>query len=315
MPNHVQACITLPGKTAIHASFEAVQQHTLRWAHKFSLAPQFKPLGWYAKAQFGLQAAREYPDADYTQICLAGDLLTWLFTVDDACDRGSADETGAGKMKMLIYEFISILKGNRSIQSNDLSISLTDILIRMEEISTPFLFKAFCQHVIDYLEECFFELDIQLHEYNPSIAKYFEMRPYTGFYIMFPLVAIFQKLDIPDEVYQHESIKEIELILNLLGCLSNDLHSVEREEKLETTGFNLIFIAEKELHLGHDEGIEYVIDYHSSYQDKLRDCRKNLPFWGKEINDQLHHYIHGLYTIVKGYDDWAVIDTARYKSA
>ncbi|WP_160715328.1 terpene synthase family protein [Chitinophaga solisilvae] len=312
MPNHVQACITLPGKIAIHSSFESVQEHTLSWAQEFSLAPQFKSISWYTKARFGFQAAREYPDADYNQICLAGDLLTWLFTVDDACDRGSSDATGAARMKILLYEFIGILKGNRALKSNDLSKSLTDILLRMEAISTPFLYQVFCKHMIDYLEECFFEFDIQLHNYTPTIEKYFEMRPQTGFYIMFPLAAIFKRLNIPDVVYQHPAIQEIELTLSHLGCLSNDLHSREREQELEATGFNLIFIAERELHISHDEAIDYVTDYHDQYQEKLKAQRQSLPFWSKEINQQVDKYIRGVYNIIKGYDHWAVMDTNRY---
>ncbi|MGO4291812.1 terpene synthase family protein [Chitinophaga sp. RAB17] len=313
MSMNAYAC-TLPGQPAINAFFEEVQLNTLKWAQRFDLAPQFKSIGWYTKARFGLQAAREYPNATYNQICLAGDLLTWLFTVDDTCDRGSAGAEAAVEMKSMLHEFIEILENKREPSDNSLSIGLANILERFRATSTPYLYRQYCKHMIDYLKECFFEIDMQLHSYVPSIAKYFEMRPFTGFYIMFPLVAIFEKLDLPDEVYEHETIVEIELILNLLGCLANDLHSIAREKDLEIAGFNLIFIAQRELNLPHEEAVQYVIDYHDEYLFKLEQLRKEIPYWNESINTQLDEYIQGLYTIVKGYDDWAILDTGRYES-
>ena len=132
---------------------------------------------------------------------------------------------------------------------------------------------------------------------------------------MFPLVAIFERFSLPAEVYEHETVKEIELILNLLGCFSNDLHSAERERKLETIGFNLIFIAQRELQMPYEAAVQYVADYHDDYLLKLDQCMSKIPYWSKSINEQLDRYIQGLYTMVRGYDDWAIIDTGRYKSA
>lgn len=313
MSNLAQAC-ALPGNSEINVFFEEVQMNTLQWVQKFDLAPQFKSLTWYNKARFGLQAAREYPKAEMQQICLAGDLLTWLFTVDDTCDRGSDDAGAAVAMKSLLYEFIDILENAGKPKGSDLSLALVNILERFKAISPEYVYNQYCDHMTGYLKECFFEIDMQLDRHFPSIKEYFKMRPFTGFYIMFPLVAMFEKLDLPNEVYEHKTVKEIELILNLLGCLSNDLHSVAREESLETPGFNLIFIAQRELHLTQEEAIQYVADYHERYVQKLEQRRRELPYWSERINRQLDQYIQGLYTIVKGYDDWALIDTGRYAS-
>lgn len=314
MSMNAHAC-TLPGQPAINASFEEVQMNTLKWAQRYDLAPQFKSIGWYTKARFGLQAAREYPNATFDQICLAGDLLTWLFTVDDTCDRGSAGAAAAIEMKAMLYEFIDILENKRGASDNSLSIGLVNILERFRAISTPFLYRQYCRHMIDYLKECFFEIDMQLNRYVPSIEKYFEIRPFGGFYIMFPLVAIFERFKLPAEVYEHEVVREIELILNLLGCFSNDLHSAEREKNLEAIGFNLIFIAQRELNLTYEAAVHYVESYHAAYLQKLEECLTKIPFWSKGINTRLDLYIDGLYTMVRGYDDWAIIDTGRYKSA
>lgn len=314
MSNLAHAC-TLPGKSEINAFSEHVQLNTLKWVQQFDLAPQFKPLAWYTKAKFGLQAAREYPRASVQDICLAGDLLTWLFTVDDTCDRASDDAGAAVNMKSLLYEFIDILENAGKPKGNNLSLALVNVLERFKAISPEFLYNQLCDHITDYLNECFFEIDMQLNAYNPSIEKYFEIRPFGGFYIMFPLVAIFEKLNLPDEVYQHEAVKEIELILNLLGCFSNDLHSVEREKGLETTGFNLVLIAQKELNLTYEDAIQYVAGYHDDYLLKLEQCHSRIPYWGKNINEQLDRYLQGLHQMVRGYDDWAVIDTGRYKTA
>ncbi|MET3877673.1 hypothetical protein [Chitinophaga sp. OAE865] len=312
MSNALISCVTIPGKSRINSCYEDTQNDTLKWVQKFDMAPRFKPLSWYSRARFGFQAAREYPDASYAQVTLAGDLLSWLFTVDDSCDRGSADEGTALEMRRQLEIFTTILSGKYIEDDNSLSIALKDILHRFREISSPFLYRKYCMHMTDYLNECFFEIDMQIDGLMPSIGRYYKERPYTGFYIMFPLVAIFEKLDLPDEVYDHSVIGEIELVLNLLGCLSNDLHSIAREAKLEKPGFNLIFIAQKELNLSHDAAVQYVINEHKKHLRRFKQLRRELPHWGEYIDEQVDRYIDGLYTIVRGYDDWAVIDTGRY---
>ncbi len=313
MSNNLYPCVTIPGQTKIHPYFQLVQDNTISWAQRFDLTPQFKPVSWYVKARFGLQAAREYPHANLDYINLAGDLLTWLFTVDDTCDRASSDQPAAEMMKIQIEEFHSILKGEQSNSLGSLSVALENILTRFKEISSPFLYRQYCRHMTDYLKECTFEIQMQLEGYIPSIKKYFQERPFTGFYIMFPLVAIFEGLDVPDEVYEHNTIRELELDLNLLGCLSNDLHSISRERKLDKTGFNLILIAQQELNLSLSQAVSYVVSEHANHLRKFEKNRDILPDWGSKINQQVERYVEGLKTIVRGYDDWAVIDTGRYE--
>lgn len=314
MLNVMQSFVTLPGQPKINSSFREIQSKTLHWAQRFNLAPQFKPKSWYAKAQFGLQAAREYPDASFSQLSLAADLLSWLFTVDDSCDRGSDNPEMAIQVRNQLNELIAILEHGPTRAEGTLGVALAEILTRFRAISTPFLYRRLCGHIIDYLKECFFEIKMQIDGYFPSIEKYYAERPFTGFYIMFPLVGIFEKLDLPEDIYIHPSVLELELYISHLGCLSNDLHSVDREVDLEKPGFNLILIAQRELKIKFPEAVEYVRKEHAYYLNKFESARARLPFWSDEANNQLNKYIQGLYTIVRGYDDWAVIDTGRYES-
>lgn len=308
--------VEFPGITEISPFADAVQAHTLSFAADFQLYPAIKPLKWYEKAQFGMQGAREYPDASYTDLCLAGDLLTWLFSVDDKCDRASNDRNDAVAMEALLYSLIDILEDRGPKFKDDiLSISLMDIMARFKAISSPFLYQLLCKHIVTYLKECFYEIDMQTRNYLPTIKEYFRMRPDTGFSIMFPLVAIFQRLDLPDEVYLHPVMQEIELILNLVGGLGNDVHSFHREKNLETTGLNLIFIAQHELKLTEDEAFSYVIREHDQHLEMLEAACSRMPFWSEAINTQVDAYVLGLRKILRGYYDWATIESKRYTAA
>lgn len=302
----------LPGIARMSNYAKEVQQTTLKFAERFNLTPQYKPLSWYETAQFGLQAARQYPDATFDQINFAGDLLTWLFTVDEICDRASSNIGHAKQIEVLIHELVQILQDLASHRSDALSYGLSDIVDRLRGISSPFLFNTFCSHIIDYLRECLFEIEIQTRGTVPSISEYFRMRPFTGFYIMMPLVAVFENLSLPDFIYSLPVLKEIELTLNFLGNFSNDLHSVNREQNLGVTGFNLIFIAQNELGISMEDAIQLVVGYHTSYQQRLEQLKLKLPSYNKKINTDLNRYIDGLYTFVKGYDNWAISDTGRY---
>jgi hypothetical protein len=308
--------VEFPGITEISPFADAVQAHTLTFAEKFNLFPHVKPLVWYQKAQFGMQGAREYPDATFTDLCLAGDLLTWLFSVDDKCDRASSNKKEAVAMEALLYSLIDILEERGARFKDDiLSISLMDIMARFRAISTPFLYRLLCSHIVTYLKECFYEIDMQTRNYLPTIKEYFRVRPDTGFSIMFPLVAIFQKLDLPDEVYMHPVMQEIELILNLVGGLGNDVHSFHREKNLETTGLNLIFIAQHELKLTEEAAFSYVIATHDKHLEMLEDACARLPFQNTAVNSQVDEYVLGLRKILRGYYDWATIESKRYTAA
>nr|WP_295871305.1 hypothetical protein [uncultured Chitinophaga sp.] len=314
MLNRKYAMVTIPGDIKISHFSETVQTNTVNWAQEFNLSPFYKPLKWYNHARFGLQAAREYPFASLEHITLAGELLTWLFTVDDSCDRGSEDKALATEMTDQLEVFISILKGEAYHGSGRLELALVNILNKFLVIShdRPFLYWQFCTHVADYLTECKLEVKMQLHRHQMSIDDYYRERPYTGFYIMFPLVAMFAGLRIPKRVYTHPVVKSMELELNLLGCLSNDLHSISREAALEEGGFNLILISKREHGLTMDDAIGFVSEEHSRHLQAFETARTMLPDFGERINNQLAVYIAGLYQIVRGYDDWAVLDTGRY---
>ncbi|MCW3466735.1 terpene synthase family protein [Chitinophaga nivalis] len=304
--------VEFPGPPRISSFSEDVQLQSLHWAERFDFTSAIKPMSWYVKSQFGLQAAREYPYASFSQLCLAGDLLTWLFSVDDMCDRASSNNMEAERMRALLNGFLDILENEGTPEEHILNNGLMDIRDRFKRISPPNLYRQFCKHMTTYLRECFFEIDMQLDDYMPTIAEYFKVRPETGFSIMFPLVAIFSGLNLPDEIYEHDIIQRIELVLNLIGGLGNDLHSLRREKSLEKAGLNLVCIAQKELNITQEKAIQFVIDQHQDHMQQLEQYRSAIPYWSKDINRQVEEYVSGVCTIVKGYDDWAILDTGRY---
>lgn len=315
MLNRKYAMVTIPGDIKISHFSETVQTNTVNWAQEFNLSPFYKPLKWYDRALFGVQAAREYPFASLEHITLAGELLTWLFTVDDSCDRGSEDKALATEMTDQLDVFISILEKKPYGGNGRLELALANIAKKLQIIchDRPFLYRQFCIHMKDYLTECKLEIKMQLHRHQMSIEDYYRERPFTGFCIMYPLVAMFAGLRIPEKVYMHPVVKKIELEISLLGCLSNDLHSIRREAELEEGGFNLILIARRELNLTLDDAIDFVASEHARHLEAFEVARTFLPDFGDRINSQLAKYIAGVYQIVRGYDDWAVLDTERYR--
>lgn len=304
--------LEFPIASMISPFTDRVQEHTMHWAENFNLVSSEKLRG-FTKAKFGWYAAREYPNAEYQELCIVGDLITWLFTVDDQCDRASSNGIETTALKAMLQGFISVLSTGKAAISSQLNISLLDIINRLEPISSPYLFSLFIKEMISYFQECLWEIDMQAENYMPSIQEYLNWRPKTGFYIMFPLVSIFDNLDLPAEVYEHEIIKRIELLLNLTANLANDLHSLEREMELNTKGLNLVFIYQNELKISLENAIAMVSEQYAENLITLEQCRKNLPFWNDRITEQINTYIDGLYIAIKAYFDWAIVDTARYK--
>ncbi|WP_143306247.1 terpene synthase family protein [Chitinophaga vietnamensis] len=313
MPNLVHACVTFPGNSDISGFYEDVQQSTLQWAQKFDLAGTPKAVKQLNSAKFGWYAAREYPEASFDEIRMVSDLMTWLFTVDDIVDRASILKDESRTIKKMLSGFMHILDGNEQAgYEHFLNESLKDVLDRFIQVSPPFLYHQFITYMKWYIEECGWEVETQKNGYIPTIGEYMRMRPKTGFHIMFPLVSIFGKIDLPDEVYQHELVQKTELVLNLTACLANDINSLERELHLSTTGFNLVFIFREHLSMSIPAAARMVETQHNDYLDLLDYNRRHMPNFGRRINEQLRKYIDGLFTVIKACYDWSVLDTTRY---
>ncbi|MFB6454238.1 hypothetical protein ACE38W_03120 [Chitinophaga sp. Hz27] len=309
--------LEFPTPSVISPYATHIQEHTTEWAKKFHLINDDK-VTFFNKAKFGYYAAREYPEASYVDLCIVGDLIAWLFTVDDQCDRASSNAVAAAILKEMLNGFIGIIrKGGITFTSTRhqvLNESLHDIMIRFKKVSTPYLYEQFADYMVMYFEECLWETDMQLNGHEPSIREYLEQRPKTGFYIMFPIISMFNGVQLPAEIYGHPILKEIELLLNLTANLANDLHSLEREKALKTKGLNLVFIYERELDISLDDAIRAIRREYDRNLVKMDNLRKRFPFWGVELNRQLEEYIDGLYVVIKAYFDWAIIDTSRYQS-
>ncbi|MBV8252125.1 MAG: hypothetical protein JO154_05910 [Chitinophaga sp.] len=309
--------LEFPTVSLISPFASQIQEHTTEWAKQFSLINEDKTR-FFNKAKFGFYAAREYPEAGYDDLCIVGDLIAWLFTVDDQCDRASSNSMEAAVLREMLTGFISIIrKGGLTFTSSlhqVLNESLQDIMFRFKSVSTPYLYQQFGDYMVMYFEECLWEIDMQVNGYEPSIREYLEQRPKTGFYIMFPLISIFKGVQLPEEVYNHPVLKEIELLLNLTANLANDLHSLEREKALKTKGLNLVFIYQRELQISLDDAITEIREQYHRNLSTMDDLRLQFPHWSSTVNRQLEEYIDGLYTVIKAYFDWAIVDTARYQS-
>ncbi|ASZ09891.1 hypothetical protein KTO58_26475 [Chitinophaga pendula] len=304
-------CLEFPAPSAISPYAEAAQEHTINWAIDFGLVPDPKHVNGLRKAKFGIYAAREFPGASCAEICLTADLITWLFFVDDRCDRASSDRAAAATVRVQLRDFLDILDGRPVDADTPMNRGLQHVMQRFAAISSLYLYEQLCHYIRVYLNECFWEIDNQVKDYVPTIAEYWAMRAKTGFSIMFPLVGIFSKLELPDEVYKHEVLQRMELALNLAGGLANDIHSLHREQQLDTAGFNLIFIFQQELQVSQEEAVQLLMDHHNDQLSLLEQCRRQLPYWGKRINEQLNTYVDGLFVVLKAYYDWA-LDSNRY---
>lgn len=304
-------CLEFPAPSAISPYAAAAQDHTINWAISFELVHDPKHVHVLRKAKFGEYAAREFPAASYDEICLTADLITWLFFVDDQCDRASSNRQASVSLRGQLTDFLDILDDREVRTATPMTNGMRDIMQRFSAISSPYLYQQLCHYIRVYLNECFWEIDLQVKDYVPTIAEYWDMRAKTGFSIMFPLVGIFSKLELPHEVYQDETLQRIELALNLAGGLANDIHSLKREQQLDTTGFNLIFIFQKELQVSQEEAVQLIMEHHSDQLSLLEKCRQQLPFWGKRINEELNTYVNGIFVVLRAYYDWA-LESNRY---
>ncbi|ERF68386.1 hypothetical protein EPUS_06802 [Endocarpon pusillum Z07020] len=149
-------------------------------------------------------------------------------------------------------------------------------------------------------------VDRESHAELPSIAEQLATRRRSsGVTPLFALLEYAHSLDIPDEIFEHPSIKEIERIGTDLVVFQNDIISYCKEEA-EGVNHNLVAIFRIN-GMPAQQAFEAV-------NALLRKCYRDwylaladLPQWGEKIDAQVQKYIQGVQDVVLANLNWRCV--------
>ncbi|PGH15902.1 hypothetical protein AJ79_02069 [Helicocarpus griseus UAMH5409] len=264
----------------------------------------------YAKrvcADFPYFAALFAPTAavsEYQTIC---DYLHWIFDFDDLFDDGNlSNKFQDAQRKVDGLLAILSLEGNGDTSKDDiLGHAFRSIWKRIVESSTKGVQERFSTYIRNYCDALLRQVGTRQPLDQTSISEYTTIRSESlGALPFFPLIEYYQFLDLPNEVMNHHSIKEIETIAVEIMMLHNDLLSYQKECTTNPTNPNIISLYRHHHSLSQQQAYDAVDSLLRERYKRWYIAHSELPVLGEKLDEQVQRYVHGCGDVVRSNLNW-----------
>ncbi|KAK2793799.1 hypothetical protein FQN51_001017 [Onygenales sp. PD_10] len=265
---------------------------------------------------FGALFAPTAATLEYQTIC---DYFHWIFDFDDMFDDGRLSKDPEGARREL-DKLVAILSSETAVTKADgLRYVFQSIWKRIVQSSTKGAQERFAKYTRDYCDAIARQVaEGQQQLNNSSIEDYIKIRSESlGARPFFPLIEYSQFLDLPDEIFEHPAIKEIEAVAVEILVLHNDLLSYQKEYSTSPTSPNIITLYR---HPNPHQTLPPLTQQqaYNSIDDLLRARYKrwyiahaNLPVLGEKVDEQVQRYVGGCADVVRSNLYWSFW-TERY---
>ncbi len=306
------AQITYPFTGSISPYAEDIDRTTLIWAETLNLLTD----GLYQKSrclQYGLLAARAYPQADRDMLQIAADWIAWLFFMDDQCDEASIGRD-PHDMAALHERFLAVLGGALPDRCDwNLTHALADIRRRLAACATDDWLYQFIEHVRLYFAANRWEAANRYQSIVPNVATYCAARLFSGaVYACFDLIELAAGIDIPFYARHHAVVQQLERSANNIICWCNDILSYPKEMQRGDV-HNLVLAIWQEYQCSLTEALHQALLLHDRETDTFMKTRMQLPRFNPAVDMALERYADGLQYWICANRDWS-LTAMRYAS-
>jgi hypothetical protein len=239
-----------------------VQRYADDWATRHGFLPTERDRVAFNRARFAYLMARAYPDASYSDLCLAVSWLTFTFMLDDHLE--TALGRAPDRQQRLADQMIEYLGGGRAplALSGPLAGALADVWGRTRARTGPAWRERFVGHVAQYLAANAWEADNRSRDRVPSVTEYVRMRRHTAATAMFfDLAEALADLESMDDHATEAWLALLRLHADNVVAWFNDLVSWPKEAA-EGDRHNLVLVVQQELRLPVADAVRHVTDRH-----------------------------------------------------
>ncbi|OJA11859.1 hypothetical protein AZE42_03257 [Rhizopogon vesiculosus] len=262
----------------------------------------------FDKCDFARLAALLHPDVPREHLRIGCDLMNIYFIVDEYTDIENAAVT-----KRMVDLIIDTLHNPHEIRPEGECI-LGEIMRRFwaratQSASLPSQ-RRFLDSFIAYIRALVVEAFDRDQGHCRSINGYLKLRRDTcGVKSCFFVCEM--GMDLPDEVFQHPVIAQLEECIIELCLIDNDMASYNREQATGDENHNLITAVMLELDLDVGGAMAWAARYHAEVQTRFIDALTKIPSWGPSVDVLVKEYIDGIAIWVRGHHSWSY-ESQRY---
>ncbi|EJD48009.1 terpenoid synthase [Auricularia subglabra TFB-10046 SS5] len=255
---------------------------------------------------FGPKAQEAFDKCDFKQLRMACDLMQLFFVFDEHSDV--ADE---GSVRAMADCIMAALKGIHNPHGCLLGEITRDFWTRLTVVMrNPAYQRRFVYSFQRYTDAVVQQAQDRDSAYIREISDYFPVRRDTiGTFPSWVFIHI--GLELPEDVFGHPAVLELERIVTDIIIIGNDLHSYNVEQSRGDDGHNVIGIVRRKNGWSVHEAMDWANDYTRRLMADFLEARSRLPSFGADIDPELAVYIEGLGNWVRASDAWG-FESQRY---
>lgn len=296
-----------------------MDQHTFRWLHKFNLLQSDEMYEKFRRYKFAWMTARTYPYADYEFLCIANNLYTWLFVLDDQLDNIKPETDSVRErpfLQKIIADFMNILRYDKVItpaEGGDILAALSDFWSHILKMSSTSWQSQFMLSFKATFEAAVWEAVNAKRKQHPDVTQYMNLRTFfSGANLGTDMIEVASKVCLPVYILQNEQFQKLVDLGRRVVCWANDLFSLSKELE-HGDQHNLVVVLMNQHNMSLEEAIAEAAKIHNKEVRQFIELKYKLPSFGSwKVDDDVRRYIDALEIMVRGFFDWSVYDTDRY---
>ncbi|KAJ5320443.1 terpene cyclase [Penicillium antarcticum] len=330
----------LSEKPIVNQHYAKVRKESEAWISKqCSFNEQMSRI--ITKTNFSYFISISVPYANPEELRTCCDWGNWVFPFDDKFDNGSLRDNPVESQKIIDCLLFRMKEGNELSQEFEKDPLLQvhnsvwerifrSILALTIKPSIPFIGvqRRFAKAMAEYAHGTISQVKNTALNEHPSLEEVLALRRESaGVSPLFSLVEYAHRLDLPDEVFECHSIKEINRIGVDFVVLQNDILSYCKEEVSIYNPAIILFGANGSI---QKEGVEHnmvaVCRNSGMRAQEAFDCiggmltiryrdwylaLADLPSWGRDIDAEVQKYIRGVRNVVQANLHWS-FSSGRY---
>lgn len=303
LPDLVSHCTF---KLRISRHWKQVTTETKKWLFKDNnLLGQKR--NTYHGLKCGVLTSMCYPDAGYPQLRAVNDFLTYLFHIDNLSD----DMDNRGTCSTADEVLNSLYHPNTWRSSARVGKMTRDYYKRVILTASPGAQQRFIETFDFFFQSVTQQALDRATGVIPDLESYIALRRDTsGCKPCWALIEYANNLDIPDEVMDHPTIRDLGEAANDLVTWSNDIFSYNVEQSKGDT-HNMIPVVMNQEGVDLQTAVDFVGNMCKQSIDRFNEERSRLPSWGPEIDRDVAIYVDGLANWIVGSLHWS-FESERY---
>jgi hypothetical protein len=310
-----------PFPTNLNPLVIQADDHTADWVKKFDLVMSDEVFQHYREQKFTWMVARMFPSADLEALCIAADLNTLLFVLDDQYDEASTETEDVRKkenFEMFLGQVRSILQDHerKTLSKHGPSLAaISDFWERICRRSTPAWQHRFAESMKRAFVANLWRIELVKQNRLPGVGEYMQFRQQFGGANFFAdLVEVMENISLPDEAIWNDTIQQMITLCSDTICYANDLFSY-RKELLQGDEMNLVMLLKHHERLSLEDAVFKATQIHDGKVKQFVQLSRQLPSFGKETDREILRFVNALAVMMRGNIDWSRMDTARYQMA